>query len=300
MMAIVRAFSRKNVTGSRSGAQTQLRPFLFALILAVVLVSQGDAVSVEVYALKYGESDYNNRYVFADGDGKPVRFAWMFWLVKEGAQAYLVDAGIEDPTLVSRWKIRDYATPTSLLKQLSVDTKDIVAIIATHLHGDHIDGALAFPDKPIYVQRREYEAMARAMVKDSQKDYTGGYFRRHYAHLQKLEREGRLVLVEGNRQITPNIAVELAPFHTLGTQTVLVRTPSRTIYLVPDNAYLRENITALRLPANSRDAAGHLEYLRRLASLDPQAFTVIPGHDPGLFVGDGLVGTRIRDLIFVR
>lgn len=237
----------------------------------------------EIYALQYGRSSYNAKYVFRDGNNEEIPFAWMFWLVKDGKKNILIDAGIADTEFVARWKISAYIAPRELLGAMGIRPEDISAIILTHLHADHCDGLTDFPDATLYLQRNEYSAIQAALARAPGDASSNGYWRQHLELLQDAEKRGTLRLLEGDAEITPNIRVELEPFHTRGTQSVVVRTAGAKVYLVPDNAYLDANLEGPLAVGTAVDYSGNLEYLERLKELKQSGHVIIPGHEPGIF-----------------
>jgi glyoxylase-like metal-dependent hydrolase (beta-lactamase superfamily II) len=103
--------------------------------------------------------------------------------------------------------------------------------------------------------------------------------------------------VDGDAVVSETLRVELAPYHTRGTQSVIVQVGGETFTLVPDNAYLRANITETRPVGVAVDPAGNRAYLARLAA---SATTVIPGHDPALgehfeVLGAGIIRLATSD-----
>jgi len=78
--------------------------------------------------------------------------------------------------------------------------------------------------------------------------------------------------------------VELAPYHTKGTQTVIIETNGERTILVPDNAYVMNNIEDLRAVGAAVSKDGNRTYLEKLKLLHsyPRT-TVIPGHDVSIF-----------------
>jgi len=254
------------------------------------------APEVHLYAFRYGESQYPAKYIFADGGDELVPFAWSFWLIQEGDNNYLVDAGIQDEAMVKRWKLHDYVPPSVLLEEFGLPPDAIDALILTHLHADHVDGALALPPVKTCLQRREFEAIARAFENAEGKTVSKGYYRQHYDHLLGLQKAGLLTLFDGDAAVTPQIRVELAPYHTAGTQTVIVETSGKPFYLAPDNAYVDANVDLLRPIGTAFDRAGDLEYLKKLQRLKAGGNSVISGHEPSVYRDATLLQGRCMEL----
>lgn len=254
---------------------------------------------MRIYALRYGDSEYPARKVFRDGGEGNIPFAWMFWVIRDGSRIHLVDCGVDDPRLLSGYKIRNYRSPASLLKGLHIEKEDISGIIVTHLHADHFDGALAYPDCTFYLQRKEYEAFERRCASGLEKNTLSEHERRYGEFLQNLKAHGKLVLVSGKKHITSSISVALEPFHTFGIQAVVVKRGEKTCHIVCDNAYTYENIEKLRPLGNAADAGGSLQYQKRLKAMDHTSNIVVPGHDPKVFERFPSLG-KDRDIVEVK
>ena len=180
------------------------------------------------------------------------------------------------------WKINNYISPLSLLNSIGIQKDDIDGIILTHLHADHVDGLSLFEGIPVYLQQTEYEAISRAFHQTN-KNYSNGYYRSHYNLIREAETNGNLFLIKGKKRISPSITVEREPFHTAGTQTVIVEKGRKLFYFVPDNAYTYKNIDEVIPVGICCDPAGNLAYLKKLSAFNPSKKLVVPGHDPELF-----------------
>ncbi len=125
---------------------------------------------------------------------------------------------------IDRYDIRGARPPAEILSGTGFSPSDVVAIIATHLHFDHIAGAVqitagseaesglsdnliddpdnlepAFPQAKLYLQRAELEAARQPDLRTS--SYVASYVAQVY------EREGRCVVLEGDSQPFPGIRI---------------------------------------------------------------------------------------------
>lgn len=234
---------------------------------------------IELFALKYGASEFRSSLIFADGDEQPLPIAWYFWLLRCGDALTLIDTGLSSPDLLRAFGIRHYQPPSILLWSLGIEPSSVSRVVLTHLHADHVDGLQLFSDAEVVVQRRELEAMTRALALNPALDYAGGYNRRHALELDRRRRRGTLRVTDGDEDLGAGIRVVLAPFHTAGTQSVVAEVGQQTFTLVPDNAYVSANVDANRPVGVAVDTEGNKTYLASLAS---SGTVVIPGHDPAL------------------
>jgi N-acyl homoserine lactone hydrolase len=93
------------------------------------------------------------------------------------------------------------------LAQLGVGTKDISAVINSHLHFDHCGNNRLFAGIPTYIHRREFQA-AQAP----------GYTVREWFDFEGA----RIELVDGDQQFAPGVKLIATPGHTPGHQSVAI------------------------------------------------------------------------------
>ncbi|MBU0457922.1 MBL fold metallo-hydrolase [Patescibacteria group bacterium] len=251
------------------------------ILVACASVNQDQ---VDLHALRYGKSEFPEKQIFRDSKERTLPFSWMFWMVKEPEGYSLIDCGLEDQKFIDKWKIDEYKSPSELITILRTSKKDISRVIITHLHADHIDGCSNYPNADFYLQRKEYRAILDAFENSADSKISSrGYYREHLNFIKKMKDEGRLVLINGDQKISENISVELAPYHTKGTQTVIVKSNNQTVYIVPDNAYLSENIDDLAPIGSATDIEGNKQYLGLLKARKASGALIIPGHEPKIF-----------------
>jgi len=153
---------------------------------------------------------------------------------------------------MDRYSIQGVRPLDQLLEDAGVSPGDVIAVIATHLHFDHIAGAVtgreddsqdqallpdlskgrgesllpALPEARLYIQKMELEASRQPDLR------TASYTASHVA--QVYEREDRLVLLEGNSQLFPGIRVEHTGGHTAGHQAVWLEGSDASFLLTGD------------------------------------------------------------------
>ena len=133
---------------------------------------------------------------------------------------------------------------TSSLEKYNLETKDITDVILTHLHLDHVGGAvynegnkhkLTFPNAAHYVQKKHHEWALKPSKKDK-----GSFIREDF---KSIEDEGKLRLVDGYAKILPNIDVIISDGHTIGLQLVKISDGINTLIycsdLIPFTSHIR-------------------------------------------------------------
>jgi glyoxylase-like metal-dependent hydrolase (beta-lactamase superfamily II) len=175
-------------------------------------------------------------------------------LVDTGHGAKLSARRQEQIGLISQPRLLDE------LALLSYRPEDIHIVINTHLHADHCggntlylpDGRLAptFPNATYVMQRLE---LADATYPNERTRNT--YFRENFLPLLDDNNGGRVRIVSGDAQITPQVRVQVTPGHTRSHQVVIVESQGQAAVFLGD-------------------AAGFAVYLERLAWVP--AFDVEP------------------------
>lgn len=134
------------------------------------------------------------------------------------------------------------------LKYIGIKREDIDFVILSHLHFDHCGGVvsningvncLTFPNAKHIIQNREW-VMAKSP------DGLNKYAYDFSFHLSFLEEKGKVVLLDGDINITKNVSVRLSGGHSIGHQIVEIKNGGKLgIYagdLVSNNLHLRPHI----------------------------------------------------------
>lgn len=156
------------------------------------------------------------------------------WLVTDGERHVLVDSGVPGPDELRR-RLNVEATgggPERLAEALrteGVSPDAVQTVVLTHLHFDHAWNLELFPDAQLVVQRDE---LIHAMDPvPTQRIY---YLRETLAAVLGRKRPRNLLLVDGDAELMPGIALMKAPGHTPGMQAVIVTTERGKAALVSD------------------------------------------------------------------
>lgn len=263
-------------------------------IVVVFIANIAAAQTYDVYAIRYATIP---AFPVADlikgaDESRKIDIAMMVWLVRGGGHTILVDSGFYRPKFFKNWKVTDFVRPDEAVAKAGVKAEEVTDVILTHAHWDHADGADLFPKAQIWIQKEEYRYYTSDAWQPDGKH--GGIELEDMAYLLRANTEGRLHLVDGDREILPGVHVYTGGRHTFASQYVAVSNETGPIVLASDNMYLYENLDTHAPIAQTFDAASNLAAQDKMKTLVRDPRFIIPGHDPAVMtrfpkVADGIV-----------
>lgn len=235
----------------------------------------------DVYALRYATvPQFPVHELVAGADTtRTTDIAMMFWLLKTPGRSVLVDAGFHQQKFLDSWKPKDYVRPDEVVRKFGIKPTFINDIIVSHVHWDHMGGIDLFPNARIWIQRAEYEHHVGPNGErlDPAIDSVDALM------LAKLNKEGRVRLVDGDQEILPGVSVYTGGKHTFESQYAGVRTSKGVVIVASDNVYLYENLDKHRPIAQTVDSASNLYAQDQMRKLAASPRLIVPGHDPAVF-----------------
>lgn len=170
------------------------------------------------------------------------------FLIKGEDFNLLIEAGIGnwwDEKFKKLYKI-NWKNFYEVLKPYGILKEDITHIFASHLHFDHIGGAVeklydqiipTFPKAKIFVQREEYEHCLSPNFKEK------GSYKREI--IIPLAENGRFEFLEGDFEILPRIKCINVGGHSMGMQILRIESYGEVGYflgdLIPTESHLKIN-----------------------------------------------------------
>jgi glyoxylase-like metal-dependent hydrolase (beta-lactamase superfamily II) len=207
--------------------------------------------------------------------------------------ALLVDTGFTAARSMTGRTFADFETPAEVLTKVELEPHDVQTILLTHMHFDHAGGIDSFPDATILLQRSEYEGWKRALKTLPNQAPSKSSWVLSSTNLDDVERldralaDGRLTLIDGDREVWPGITLRLAAdTHTFGSQWIEVSTPAGPYVIAGDAVVSFANLERMWPPGYHQGNAWKL--LEAYASIKQAvggdwARRVVPGHDMELF-----------------
>ncbi|HEY9772425.1 MAG TPA: MBL fold metallo-hydrolase [Planktothrix sp.] len=145
-------------------------------------------------------------------------------LIESGGKKILVETGMGDRWAEKdreRYEVRTFLTPEQVVTPLGLKPEDIDVVIISHLHFDHVGGAVrsiggklvpTYPRAKYYIQRGEwefaYKANARAKASYRPDDF------------EPLKEHGVLELIDGDTEIVSGVWARVTGGHTSHHQII--------------------------------------------------------------------------------
>jgi len=162
--------------------------------------------------IEQAEYDEELRNDFID-PGKPLNVGITAHLVREGNRLMLIDAGAAGAFGPTAGRLQ------SALAGLGVDMTSITDLLITHLHPDHVAGAMvdsqaAFPNAALHVNRTEVEFWTSESNRTAAPDSAKGFFDLAASAIAAYgERVNRF---DGETDLMSGVSTHPMPGHTLG------------------------------------------------------------------------------------
>jgi glyoxylase-like metal-dependent hydrolase (beta-lactamase superfamily II) len=144
------------------------------------------------------------------------------WLVRSRAGILLVDTGLGPETSATMSWFPEPGRLRDALSSVGVVPADIETVVISHVHDDHVGGAVAgdgtpaFPNARYLLQRADLEAL-ESWASSNEEDRV--IFEQM---VEPLRAAGQLDTLEGDHRLDPELSLHLAPGHTPGHQVLRV------------------------------------------------------------------------------
>lgn len=230
----------------------------------------------EVHALRLGtiRADKSGT-VYGHPEGTVLAVPIWAAAIEGGGRRILVDTGIRDADKWSRIQPHTIApeeTIDAALATLGWRRRDVDIVINSHLHYDHAENNLAFPQAQFYVSDEEWRwasdpSSEQAWAYDI--EWTGDDVTfMNYCLVQR-----------DHYDVLPGLRIIQTPGHTPGHQSILVNTEEGLLCVTGDAACMMDNFTLPAPPGTHVGSAASLASLKKISNLSDR---VLMNHDPEL------------------
>ena len=244
----------------------------------------GEAQKIyEVFALNYagGATRKMAMCMYNTAWAEDIDIYYYIWVIRgKDGETTLVDTST-GPTEAALRKLKGFVPPEQLVAKLGIKPEQVTKIIITHMHLDHVGGMEYFPQlypkAKIYVQKNEFDFWVRSPLakRPPFKETQRGPGNKSLAN---LEGSPRLVMVDGDKVIAPDMELLLIPGHTPGLQGVLVNTAKGPAVVASDCAHIARSFKDDVPGGLLVDMLTWLKSYDKLRSRAPVE-NLFPGHD---------------------
>ena len=251
----------------------------------------------EIYAIKFaGPITSSGAFVMWMKDwNEVVKRNYYLWCLKGPETTIIVDTGVS-PQMARERKLPGYVTPSEVLKRIDVDADKVQHVIVTHIHWDHAGGLSLFPHARVYIQENEYQFWMKDPI--AKRPPFGLYWDEMLkTDIEAIDKEGRLILINGDQTILPGIECLLAPGHSIALQAVAVNTAKGTAILGSDCAHVFRNYQQDWPSALIIDMVAWMRSYDKLRSKVSSLELLFPGHDPKMTTQYEQVGEDVTLLV---
>jgi glyoxylase-like metal-dependent hydrolase (beta-lactamase superfamily II) len=233
----------------------------------------------EVYAIKYAHHARRASENFIGGDPHdgPMPLDYFVWLIRGAGREIVVDTGFS--AAMAKKRGRDHIRcPTEGLRTLGCEASTVKDVVITHLHYDHVGNFDLFPAATLHLQDLEMGYATGRHMREER--HRGAYEVEDVVGVVRRVYQDRVRFHDGDAEIAPGVSVHLIGGHTLGLQSVRVKTRGGWLVLASDASHFYANMEQVRPFPIVWSVPDMVEGYRKLAALAESPRHVIPGHDP--------------------
>jgi glyoxylase-like metal-dependent hydrolase (beta-lactamase superfamily II) len=233
----------------------------------------------EVYAIRYGQHARRSPENFIGGDPHDVLqpLDYFVWAIVGPSGTIVVDTGFDE--VMGRRRQRQIVKPVGDgLLALGVAPESVEAVIISHMHYDHCGNYDLFPRARYHLQDREM-AYATGRCMCHQQTRLPFEVEDVVAMVRKVF-SGRAAFHDGEGEIVPGVTVHHIGGHSMGLQSVRVKTGRGHVVLAADATHLYAHIESGRVFPIVYNVGDVLEGYETLKKLATSPRHIVPGHDP--------------------
>ncbi len=258
----------------------------------ITIMNAGDMMVDMAEELSAPESEWRPLYDSTFAGARPYP-SQSVHITLSGA-SILVDANdyVQAISLEPSFLPPNYTPPPGIVEQLAslgVRPEDITHLVITHAHFDHYMGTTferngsyipRFPNARVFLGRPDWENPETQEALRDPNSIDSHTF-------AVLDRQGLLELVEGTRDLSPEVRIIAAPGESPGHQVVRVHSQGQTLYCLGDLFHHPVEIEHPTWMVKWADAGSNLASRRKLieAALQEHAILVAAHMPPGHLEG---------------
>ena len=193
--------------------------------------------------------------------GQPYKSALKSLLIQTSQDNILVDTGAGKlPEKLQKFYNVNRKPEQNLEAQLAqhdLKPQDVNIIVNTHLHFDHCGNNTLFPHAKFTIQAEEYEYALKP-----ERFQEAAYAKELFDFTANCQ------LIRGEFTLSDEVTLVPTQGHSIGHQSVLIRTPDKNYVYCGDAAPLRENLERRNIPGVLYSSHHALEAIDRLKAIN--------------------------------
>jgi len=239
----------------------------------------------EVFALKYA-GPFTRPVAMAffnNGYKDDIQIYYYIWAIRaKNGETTLVDTGLGKNL---GKKFQNFVPANDVAARLGIKPEQVTRVVITHMHFDHVGGMedfpKAYPNAKFYIQKKEFDFWVNDPrgVRPAFKQFR---YEPGIKAVADLANTKRLVIVNGDKVIGPNMELLFAAGHTAGLQVVLVPTAKGQTVVGSDCAHLFRSYKEDIPSGLITDLPIWLTSYEKLRAKAPVE-NMFPGHDTLMF-----------------
>ena len=252
----------------------------------------------EVVLARFGARETERAGVFLNnaamgGTPGPIAMDYFFWVLRDGANAVLVDTGFSVDAGRRRGRTV-LADPVDLARRLGAGPESAPLVVVTHAHYDHIGNLAAYDRSAIVVAGAELDFWSDPVA--GRGEFAALTEPEEITALRAADSAGRVRRVGDGEEIAPGLRVHVVGGHTPGQLMVEVPTRDGTVLLASDALHYEEELESDVPFTHLADLPDVYRAFDRIRALRDRGAIVLPGHDPATLTRIGAPLEGLSDL----
>jgi glyoxylase-like metal-dependent hydrolase (beta-lactamase superfamily II) len=260
----------------------------------------GAKKTYEVFALNFaGPFEMKlAKALYQTGWDENILINYYIWAIRsKDGETTLVDTGT-GPTLAKNQKLKGFVPPEELVARLGVKPEQVTKVIITHMNFDHVGGMENFPQiypkAKFYMQKREFDFWIKDPI-SQRPAFKRTRSELGFKALADLAGGPRLIMVDGDKVIGPDMELLLLPGHSPALQGVFVNTAKGATVVASDTAHIARSFKDDLPSSLIWDLEVWLKSLDKVRAKAPLE-NIFPGHDISMLTNYPKVAEGITQL----
>ena len=186
---------------------------------------------------------------YGDHHNGPMTMDYFVWALTNGSETVVVDLGFTEAVGTARGRQFLRCPSTRASPRSGVDCGPVQHVVLSHFHYDHVGNYALVPQRHVLRAGRGDGVLHRAQRRPRPPSAHSVEVEDICA-LIRLNYDGRLIFVDGSREVVPGVSVHKVGGHTAGMQIVTVAHAKGRAVVASDASHYYRNFEE-RIPFNT-------------------------------------------------